>query len=243
MSLLSIKVDQFASLRQLRKTKEPDPAQAAVFAELAGADGITCHLREDRRHIRDRDIYILKEIVKSKLTIQVTPDEEIISRVIEVKPWMVTLMPGIEELRNSVRGINLADDNDLYADTVSRLHDEGINVGYFVDPDIDAIKSAARADVESVEICATDYSSAPSMTTAEAELDRLDQMARLASKLGMITSCAGGLNFHNIRPLAELESIEEFTVGHAIIARASLVGVDRSVREMAEMVHNARRDQ
>ncbi len=242
MSLLSIKVDHFASLRQLRKTKEPDPAQAAVLAELAGADGITCHLREDRLHIRDRDIYILKEVVKSKLTIQVSPDEEIISRVIEVKPWMATLMPDIDELRNSVKGINLTDNNDLYSDTASRLHDEGINVGYFVDPDIDAIKNAARAEVEAVEICTIDYFSAASMETAETELDRLDQMARLASKLGMITSCGGGLNFHNIRPLAELESIEEFTVGHAIIARASLVGVDCSVRELAGIVHNARSD-
>jgi len=237
MPLVSIKVDNIAALRLIKRLKEPDPSHAAVLAEIAGADGITCHLREDRRYIRDRDLYILKEVVNSKLTVQISPVEELIERAIEVKPWMVTLMPPTNDDTVVGSGINLDADRDLYADTALNLKGAGINVAYFVDPDIDAVKGAARAKADAVELNTGDYVRAGTIDSAEEELDRLEQMARLAAKLGLMANCGGGLNYRNIRPLTELGVFEEFTIGHAAVARALMVGVERAVRELVEIIH------
>lgn len=227
-------------LRQLRRLKEPDPGHAAVLAEIAGADGVVCRLREDRLFIRDRDIYILKEVVKSKLTVQVAPGEDLIDRVIEVKPWMVTLMPFITEDPDEINGVDTSSNKSLYADTAALLKEKGINVGLFIEPDIDAVKDAAKARFDMVELNAQEYVRADSIESAEKELERLEQMAELASKLGMASVCSGGLNYHNIRPLAESGMFEEFTVGHAVVSRAILVGMDRAVKELVDLVHLAR---
>lgn len=230
MALISIKVDLVASLRYRNYIKEPDPAHAAVLAELAGADGINCYLREDRQHIRDRDFYILKETVKSKLTVQIAPDSELIERAIEVKPYLVTLMPFLS-------GTSVIDKADLFASSAETLRNAGINIGYFISPEVEAIKAAARSKADVVELDGSDYAQAESKGDKESELDRLEQMALLASKLGMAPHCGCGLNYRNIRPLCNLDIFEEFTVGHAVISRAVMVGLDRAVREMAGIVH------
>lgn len=230
MPLISIKVDLVASLRYRTYIKEPDPAHAAVLAELAGADGINCYLREDRQHIRDRDFYILKETVKSKLTVQIAPDSELIERAVEVKPYMVTLMPFLS-------GTSVLDKGDLFASTAETLREAGINVGYFISPEVDSVKAAARGKAVFVELDGSDYARAEKKTDIEIELDRLEQTAQLASKLGMAPHCGNGLNYRNIRPLCDLDIFEEFTVGHAVISRALMVGFDRAVREMAGIVH------
>lgn len=230
MPLISIKVDLVASLRYRKYIKEPDPAQAAVLAELAGADGINCFLREDRRHIRDRDFYILKETVKSKLTVQIAPDSELIERAIEVKPHTVTLMPFLS-------GTSVIDKGDLFASASAELRSAGINVGYFINPEVDEVKAAARGKADIVELDGLDYARAETKKDIEIELERLEQAAQLASKLGMTPSCGNGLNYRNIRPLLDLDIFKEFTVGHAVISRAVMVGLDRAVSEMAGIVH------
>ena len=237
MSLISVRVDTVAAMRISRRIKEPDPAHAAVIAELAGTDGITCHLREDRQHIRDRDLYILKEVVKSKLTVRIAPVEDLIDRIREVKPYMVTLIPPDTDDLSASNGIDFDTDADLYAVTAGALKDSGIGVCYLVNPDIEAVKAAAKAKVDAVELITSDYVNADSIEDAESELDRLEQMAQLASKLGMIVNCGGDLNYRNIRPVIDLGLMEEFTIGHSIMARALMVGLDRAVREMVDIVH------
>jgi len=237
MSLVSIKVDYIASLREIKHLKEPDPAQAAVLAELAGADGISCHLREDRKHIRDRDLYLLKEMVKTKLTLQIEPVEDLIERALEVKPWLVTLMPFSDEDIIVQKGIDFENNRDLYAETSATLKGSGINVSYFIEPEIDAVKNAARAKIDAVELNAFRYISAETLETAEAELDRMEQMSQLASKLDLTVNCGNGLNYKNIRPLIDLGAIEEFTIGYSVISRALMIGMERAVREMVEIGH------
>lgn len=237
MSILSIKVDYVAALRELKRLKEPDPAQMAVLAEVAGADGISCHLREDRRHIRDRDLYLLKEMVKTKLTLQMAPTDDLIERAVEVKPWMVTLMPFTSENLLVNNGVDLDANRDLYAETAAALKASGINICYFIDPEIDAVKEAARAKVDAIELNAYKYTSAETIEAAEDELDKLEKMAQLATKLNLMVDCGNGLNYKNIRPLVDLGLFEEFTVGYAVVCRATLVGIDRAVRELGSIVH------
>ncbi len=239
MALLSIKVDNIAALREMRRFREPDPSQAAVLAELAGADGITCHLREDRRFIRDRDVYILKEMVKTKLTLQMAPADDLVERAVEVKPFMVTLMPFVGDETVIKNGIDLTNNKDLYTEVAATIKASGISVGFFIEPDIDAVKEAARAKVDAVEFNAFKYVAAETIEGAEAELDRLEQMAHLANKLNLLPNCNNGLNYKNIRPLIDLGLFEEFTVGNAVIARALMVGMDRAVGELIHLVKSA----
>ena len=155
---------------------------------------------------------------------------------VEVKPYMVTLMPFIAEDVSLTSGIDMQD-NVRYAEAVVTLQEAGIAVGYFIDPETDAVKDAARAKVDAVELNAHAYVNAETIESAESELERLDQAAQLAAKLGILPNCGNGLNYKNIRPLADLDIIEEFTVGHAIIGRAVMVGLDRAVGEMVDIVH------
>ncbi len=237
MSLLSIKVDYIAGMRELKHLREPDPAQAAVLAELAGADGISCHLRQDRKHIRDRDLYILKEMVKTKLTLQIEPSEDLIDRALEVKPWMVTLMPFANDDIIVHKGIDFENNRDLYLETAATLKNGGINVCYFIEPEIDSVKNAARAKIDAIEINALRYITADTLEGAESELDRLEQMSQLANKLDMTVSCGNGLNYKNIRPLIDLGTIGEFTIGYSILSRSLMIGMERAVREMVDIVH------
>ncbi len=236
MSALSVKVDYVAALRSIKKLKEPDPIQAAVIAELAGADSITCHLREDRLYIRDRDVYILKELVKTRLTLQIEPTDDLMELALEVKPWRVTLMPFIAKNPVSESGIDLEKQADLYAESAASLQNAGINVCYFLNPEPEFIKAAARAKVNAVELSAHAYSTPRTDEDSAAELETLDQAAQLAARLGMSVNCGGGLDYKNISPLVDLDCFEEFTVGYAITSRAVLVGYEFAVREMAELI-------
>lgn len=232
MPLLSIKVDLIASLRYRKYIKEPDPTHAAVLAEIAGADGINCYVREDRQHIRDRDFYILKETVKSKLTVQIAPDSELLERVIEAKPHTVILMPFLS-------GTSVLEKGELFASSAELIRQAGINIGYFISPEVDEVKAAARGKANIAFFDISDYAQAESNDNINEELERLEQTAQLASKLGMLPHCGNGLNYRNIRPVCNLDVFEEFTVGHAVVSKAVMVGMDRAVKEMAEIVHSA----
>ena len=237
MALLFVKVDAVASLRASRKHKLPDPCHAAVLAELAGADGITCHLREDRLHIRDRDFYVLKEVVKNRLNLQIAPDDDLLESALEVKPRIVTLMPFSQDEPVISKAIDTKADAELYFDTSLRLQEAEMAVAWFIEPDSEAIKDAARAKVDAVELNAHEYVAAASDEQVKEELERLEHMAELAGKLGMTVGCGNGLDYGNIRPLVELDVFDRFTVGFSIVSRAVMIGMERAVREMSGVVH------
>ncbi|PKK84123.1 MAG: pyridoxine 5'-phosphate synthase [candidate division Zixibacteria bacterium HGW-Zixibacteria-1] len=238
MPSLSVKVDHIAAVRNVKKAKEPAPSQAAVLAELAGADGITCHLREDRKYIRDRDFYILKEVVQTGLTLQIAPDEELLERALEVKPAIVTLMPFSGDDSAMGKGIDLANYGDHYAGAATSISEADIKVCYFIDPDSDAIKDAARVKAHAVEFNMHDFTMAGTDEDIKSELNRLEQMAQLAEKLGMKAWGGNGLDYKNIRLLVELGVFERFTIGYAITSRAVLIGMDRAVRDMLDIINH-----
>jgi pyridoxine 5-phosphate synthase len=233
MARLSVKVDYVSALRRVGGGRSPDPAQAAVLAELAGADGISCFLREDRKFIRDRDIYIIKELVRSGFILQIAPVDDLIERALEVKPQMITLMPFVGENNNIKKGADLENRFDSYADAASRFDVAGIDVCCFLDPETDMIKNAAREKIKTVELNTHDYAQAVSKPDITDELDRLEQAAQFAAKLGMTVNCGGWLDYKNIGPLIDSELYDWITVGFSIASKAMLVGYDRAVREMA----------
>lgn len=237
MSSLSVKVDYVAAVRNVKKAKEPAPSQAAVLAELAGADGITCHLREDRLYIRDRDFYILKEVVHTGLTLQIAPEEELLDRALEVKPQIVTLMPYSRDESVPDSGIDVANFRDRYSRAAESIIGADIKVCYFIEPDSEAVKDAARVKAHAVELNVHDYIEAKTEEEIKSELTRLEQMAQLADKLGMKAWAGNGLDYRNIRPLAELGVFKRFTVGYAIISKAVMVGMDRAVRDMIDAIN------
>ncbi len=236
---ISIRVDYAAFMRNAMQNKEPDPAQAAVLAEMAGAGGISCHLRRDRLHTCDRDLYMLKEIVKTKLILQIYPDDELLERALEVKPDLVILMPEDDEEPFKQSGINLQANADKYAQAVSSLQAENIKTGYFIDPIETIIKEAARAKVDVVELNARDYADADSPVDRDKEIERLEHMADLTKKLGMSTYCCGGLNYKNIRRLIDLSVFDGFVVGGAVAVKAMMLGFEKAVRELMNTAHMA----
>ncbi len=238
MALLSVNLDQIAALREVRKLREPDPAQAAVLAELAGADGITIQLRRDRKYIRDRDLFILREVVKTRLTIEMPPTDDIIERALEVKPALVTFVADHADSDTAVSGIDFNAAPIDFSDTAIRFKGVGIGVGFFVDPEIDAVKGAAKAGADSVLINCGGFTYAHTLDEAQSELDRIDAAASAASKAGL-TVCAGrGINAKNVIALHELNLFDEFVVGHSIVTRAVFNGMSGAVTEMLNVVKN-----
>jgi len=236
MSLLSVNVDLVAAMRAIRRFSEPDPAQAAVLAELGGTDGLVIQLRRDRKYVRDRDLYILKGISKTKLTLEMPPVDDIIEKALEVKPWMVTLVADYADSANPVSTIDFGSAPVEFNDIVVRFKTVGINVAFFVEPDPEQIKAAAKADATTVLINCSGYTGARTLDEAQAEIDRIDKAAHTAVKAGLEVHCGRGITYKNIIPLVELGNIDEFVIGYAICSRAMLVGFERAVREMTELL-------
>ncbi|RKX27827.1 MAG: pyridoxine 5'-phosphate synthase [Candidatus Zixiibacteriota bacterium] len=236
MPLLSVNVDMVAATRELRRLPEPDPAQAAVLAELGGTDGLAIQLRRDRKYVRDRDLYILKGVSKTRLTLEMPPADDIIEKALEVKPWMITLVADHADSTNPVSTIDFDSAPVDFSDIVARFKAVGVNVGFFVEPDTDQIKAAAKADATAVLINCAGYTGARTLEEAQSELDSIDKAAQTGAKNGLEVHCGRGITYKNITPLVELGNIDEFVVGHAICARAMLVGFERAVREMAELL-------
>ena len=236
MPLLSVNIDFVAAMRELQHREEPEPAQAAVLIELAGADGITIQVRRDRKSVRDRDLYLLKGLVKSKLTLQMPIVDEIIERALEVKPDQVTLVADHVDSHSLMTPIDFGAAPVDYSDISSRFTGLGNAVCYFVEPETDQVKSAARHGATSILLNCNAYGSARTVAEAQTELDRIDRAAQAAVKANLNVQCGRSLNYSNIAPLVELGNIEEFAVGHAICARAMLVGFDRAVRDMLSLI-------
>ncbi len=232
MSLLSVNLDMVAALRETRHLGEPDPCQAAVLAEIAGADGIAVQLMRNRKHIRDRDLYLLRGVVKTKLTIEISPADELIEKAIEVKPWMVTFVADHADSSSPVSPIDFNSVTADFGDLAARFKGVAVNVCYFVEPEQDSVKGAARNGASAVLLDCSRYSDARSIDEAQTELDRIDRAANSAVKSNLSVLCGRGLNYKNVRPLVEIGIIDEFVIGYSICARSMLVGIDRAVREM-----------
>jgi len=236
MALLSVNLDQVAALREVRKLKEPDPTQAVVLSELAGADGIAVQLRRDRKYIRDRDLYVLREVVKTRLTIEMAPVDENIDKALEIRPWMVTLVADHADSDTPVSGIDFDNAPIDYGDIVVRLKGAGVNVCFFIEPQVLAVKGARRAGASTVVMNCAGFTEARNFEDAQAELDRIDNAAQAAVKIGLSVHAGRSINYKNVIPLLELKLIQEFVIGHAIASRAILAGYGQAVSEMLRLV-------
>lgn len=246
---LYVNIDHVATLRQARRTDEPDPVRAAVLAELGGADGITVHLREDRRHIQDRDVQLLLQTVRTGVNLEMAAAPGMIALALSARPMAVTLVPERREEITTEGGLDLRDDARLkrVREAVETLREAGIRTSLFVDPDADVIEAAAGLAVDAVELhtgaWAERWKEQRAPTGAESlhnEVSRLRRAAALARSLGLDVHAGHGLTCENVAPVAGIEMIEEFNIGHSIVSRALFVGMERAVREMKEIVLRAR---
>lgn len=237
---LGVNVDHVATLRQSRRTTYPDPIAAAILAELAGADQITIHLREDRRHIQERDLQIMRRTVTTRLNLEMAATQEMVKIAYEVKPDVVTLVPERREELTTEGGLDVVAGRDAVRRIVKTLHDADIKVSLFIDPDLDQVKAAHRAEAEVVELHTGRYCDARLAADRRRELSRILDACKAAAKLGLEVAAGHGLNYQNVNPVAAISEIEELNIGHAIVARAVLVGFERAVREMKDLLDRAR---
>ena len=236
MARLAVNIDHVATVRQARGIDEPDPVLAAGLAELAGAEGIICHLREDRRHINDRDLMILCQTVKTKLNMEMAAVEEMIEIAVKTKPDLVTLVPEKREELTTEGGLDVKSKQDRYKRVVERLKGADIKVSFFVDPDLDQINASKQCGGDIVEIHTGNYSEAKSESEAARRFGRVVTAVNLAADLDLSISAGHGLNYVNVKRFKALPQVGEYSIGHSIIARAVLVGLERAVREMLELV-------
>ncbi len=237
---LAVNVDHVATVREARRSYYPDPVHAAVLAELGGADGIVVHLRLDRRHIKERDVRIIKEIIKTKLILEMAIDEDLLKFAKEVKPYQVTLVPERVEEITTEGGLELEGRVEEVRKAVEELNRAGIKVSLFLNPDEKALELAKRTGAQIVELHTGIYAEARTEEEKIRELERLERSAYLAKELGFIVHAGHGLNYENIGPVASIPQIEEFSIGHAIVARAVMVGMKEAVREMKNLLLLAR---
>lgn len=233
---LCINVDHIATIRQARGGNEPDPVTAASLVELAGADGIVVHLREDRRHIQDRDVRLLRQTVKTSLNLEMAATEEMVSIACEIRPDVVTLVPEKRQELTTEGGLNVIAHKDAVQRAVSRLHEVGIPVSLFINPEKEQVQAAAAVQADCVEIHTGSYADASSAHRQDEEFERILEAARFAAETGLRVHAGHGLNYRNVTRIAAISFIDEFSIGHAVIARAVLVGLERAVREMLSLV-------
>ncbi len=235
---LGVNVDHVATLRQARRTTYPDPVTAAAMAELAGAGQITIHLREDRRHIQDRDLRILRETVQTLLNLEMAATAEMVKIAYEHKPDVVTLVPERREELTTEGGLEVAGQRDAIARIIKNLKDGEIAVSLFIDPDLDQVRASHKVNADRIELHTGRYCEARNEKERARELARIVDAAKSAAKLGMGVAAGHGLNYDNVRPIARIAEIDELNIGHAIVARAVLVGFERAVREMLELMNH-----
>jgi len=233
---LGVNVDHVATLRQARRTPYPDPVAAALLAELAGADQITIHLREDRRHIQERDLQVMRKTVTTRLNLEMAATQEMVKIAYDVRPDECTLVPERREELTTEGGLDVVSGRDVVRKVVKTLRDAEIQTSLFIDADLDQVKAAHRVEAEVVEIHTGRYCEARLPSDRRRELARIVDTAKAATKLGLKVAAGHGINYQNVLPLAAISEIEEFNIGHAIVARALLVGMERAVREMKELI-------
>lgn len=233
MTRLHVNVDHVATLRQARGIDYPDPVPAAAICEMAGAHGITIHLREDRRHILDRDLDLMRKTVKTVLNLEMAATDEMIRIAGSVRPDICTLVPEKREERTTEGGLAVASDSERISAAVERLKEAGIRVSLFVDPKKDEIEASSDAGADMVEIHTGDYCNAAPQGR-DVQLARIVEAAKIASGLKMGVAAGHGLHYHNVRPVASIPEVVELNIGHSIISRAVFVGIEAAVRQMLE---------
>jgi len=231
---LGVNIDHIATIRQARRTVEPDPVAAAVLAELAGADGITTHLREDRRHIQDRDVRLLRQTVRTHLNLEMAPTEEMVAIALDIKPDYVTLVPEKREEVTTEGGLDVASQMPRMSEIVAKLQDSDIPVSLFIDPDSAQIEAAAKLQAKFIELHTGSYAEALSEASRQQELALLAKGCENAIAAGIRVNAGHGLTYWNVYPVACIAGMEELNIGHSIISRAVLVGLERAVREMKQ---------
>jgi pyridoxine 5-phosphate synthase len=233
---LCVNIDHIATLREARGGLDPDPVTAAAICELAGAEGIVCHLREDRRHINDRDLRILRETVKTRLDLEMAATEELIGICIDTLPDLATFVPERRQELTTESGLDVARNTAAIAAAVERLHDHDIDVSLFVDPVEEQIRAAANVGADIIEIHTGEFANARSEEEMLEQLERIRAAAQLGRELAMGVNAGHGIGYGNVGVIAAIDAIEEISVGHAIIARAVFTGLERAVRDMRDLM-------
>ena len=236
---LGVNIDHVATLRQARRTRYPDPLHAALLAEEAGADSITLHLREDRRHIQERDVTMMREALQTRMNLEMAVTEEMIRIAQKVLPQDCCLVPESRQEVTTEGGLNVAGQGARVGDAVKALGAAGIRVSLFIDPDLAQIEAAQRAGAPVIELHTGAYAESTGAARAR-EFERLLGAAKFAARLGLVVNAGHGLNYHNVEPIAAIPEIVELNIGHAIVARAVLDGLAKAVRDMKEMMRAAR---
>lgn len=237
MASLGINLDHVATVRQARRTVEPDPVQLAALAELGGADGITVHLREDRRHMQDRDVELLRHTLRSRLNLEMAATDEMVTTALRVRPHQVTLVPERRQEVTTEGGLDVRQQLPTLRQAVERLQGEGIPVSLFVDAEADQLQACRASSARLVELHTGTYANA---TSPAAELARLQAGTRLARALGLRVNAGHGLTYQNVEPVAAIPGMEELNIGHTIVARALAVGLTTAVRQMKALIQNPR---
>lgn len=233
---LTLNVDHIATLRNARGEDQPDPVTTALIAEEAGVDGVVVHLREDRRHITERDVRLLRELVKTKLDLEMAATEEIIKIACDVGPELATLVPEKRQELTTEGGLNVIDNISLIKDTITELHNSDIDVSLFIEPELTQIDTAAEIDADIIEIHTGIFANAVSEEEQIDELERIRAAVIHAKKLGLGVNAGHGLNYQNIKIFSEVPDIDEVSIGHSIIARAVTVGIKEAVQEMIRLI-------
>ncbi|GAB2939141.1 pyridoxine 5'-phosphate synthase [Hafnia psychrotolerans] len=239
--LLGVNIDHIATLRNARGTAYPDPVQAAFIAEQAGADGITVHLREDRRHITDRDVRLLRQTIQTRMNLEMAVTDEMVGIACEIEPHFCCLVPEKREEVTTEGGLDVAGQIDKMTVAVSRLSEAGILVSLFIDADMRQIDAAVAVGAPYIEIHTGAYADAKNDLERRVELDRIKQAAAYAAGKGLKVNAGHGLTYHNVQPIAALPEMHELNIGHAIIGQAVMDGLSGAVREMKALMREARR--
>lgn len=242
MILLGVNIDHVATLRQARGTRYPSPIEAALVAETAGADLITLHLREDRRHIQDADVVAMRQVIKTRMNLEMAMTPEMLANALAVKPDDVCLVPEKREEVTTEGGLDVIRYFDQVQEYTKALSEAGIRVSIFIDPDTQQIESAHEAGARVVELHTGAYADAPTAAQQAVELNRIRHAAMFGVHQGMVVNAGHGLSYHNVKPVAEIPEISELNIGHAIISQALFVGLPQAVRDMKALMVEGRRD-
>jgi pyridoxine 5-phosphate synthase len=233
---LAVNIDHVATLREARGENEPDPVIAAGICELAGAEGIVCHLRDDRRHINDRDLKLLREIVQTKLDLEMAATDEMLKIAIETLPELVTLVPEKRQELTTEGGLNISSDKKRFEEIIKELHSKEILVSLFIDPEPANVDLAVELNADIIEIHTGKYANTRTEKDQITELSKIGVTSRMASELGLIVTAGHGLNYSNVFPIMNISEIQEISIGHAIIARSVFTGLNKAVEDMIKIL-------
>ncbi len=239
MITLNVNIDHVATVRNARGGNEPEPVTAALKAELAGASGIVCHLREDRRHVNDRDLSLLREMVTGKLDLEMAANEEIIKIALKSLPDMVTIVPEKRQELTTEGGLDVASNILKYKKLTERMHEKNIFVSFFIEPDSKQIDAVKKVGGDMVELHTGVYANLKDEKSIKNELSRLDKATQYAFNLNLKVAAGHGLNYSNTHPVAQIKNIHELSIGHSIISRSIYVGIENAVKEMLKIIHRS----